>query len=83
MNIKRCFNKANLNCLRLALLILIYGSLQAFWLSICILSYYHFPIPFIAVLKKSSLVMKIIFTNAQTLQLFTTNIKKEHIYKRY
>jgi hypothetical protein len=35
MNIERFLNKANLNCLCLALLVLIYASLQAFRLGIC------------------------------------------------
>ncbi len=44
MNIKRCFNKASLNCLRLVLLVLIYASLQAFRLSIYSFSQYHYLI---------------------------------------
>jgi hypothetical protein len=44
LNIKRCFNKASLNCLSMALLILIYASLQAFGLSICSLCQHRYLI---------------------------------------
>jgi hypothetical protein len=33
--------------------------------------------------NKSSLLLKIIFKNTQTLKLFTENMKTEIIYKRY
>ncbi len=42
--IKRCFNKASLNCLSLALLVLIYASMQTFRLRISIFFQYHYPI---------------------------------------
>jgi hypothetical protein len=41
VNIKRCFYKASLNCLSLALLFLIYALLEEFSLSICNFDQYH------------------------------------------
>jgi hypothetical protein len=42
MKIKRCFNKDSLNSLCLALLVLIYASLQAFRIGICSFDQYHY-----------------------------------------
>jgi hypothetical protein len=44
MKIKRCFKKAGITRLCLALLVLIYASLQAFRIGICSFDQYHYLI---------------------------------------
>ncbi len=56
INIKRCLNKASFNNLSLAVLILIYTSLQAFRLGTFTLNKYN--------LSNSSIIFNVIFSTA-------------------